>query len=74
MFLCSSRPESPLEHLPTSIAGVLRLRAVKPSVYDRSAKRFAQDDGFVGGLRGLKYSMIGYAETRKDRKSHRLSG
>ena len=44
------RPESSQEHLPTSIAGVLRLRAIKPSVCDRSAKRFAQDDGFVGGL------------------------
>jgi hypothetical protein len=34
-----------------SALGVLRLRAVKPSVYDRSAKRFAQDDGFVGVLK-----------------------
>jgi hypothetical protein len=33
----------------TSTAGVLRLRAIKRSVCDRSAKRFAQDDGFVGG-------------------------
>ena len=40
-------PESSQEHLPTSIAGVLRLRAIKPFVYDRSAKRFAQDDGLV---------------------------
>jgi hypothetical protein len=39
-----------------SILGVLRLRAIKPSVCDRSAKRFAKDDGFVGGLKGLKYS------------------
>jgi hypothetical protein len=42
------RPESSEEHLPTSIAEVLRLRALKPSVCDRSVKRFAQDDGFVG--------------------------
>jgi hypothetical protein len=49
IFRCSLRPESSQEHLPTSIAGVLRLRAIKPSVCDRSAKRFAQDDGFVGG-------------------------
>jgi hypothetical protein len=34
-----------------STAGVLRLRAIKPSVYDRSAKRFAQDDDFVGVLK-----------------------
>jgi hypothetical protein len=30
-FPCSLWPESPEEHLPTSIAGVLRLRAIKPS-------------------------------------------
>jgi hypothetical protein len=48
IFRCSLRPESSQEHLPTSIAGVLRLRAVKPSVCDRYAKRFAQDDGLSG--------------------------
>ena len=47
IFRFSLRPESPQEHLPTSIAGVLRLRAMKPSVSDRSAKRSAQDDDFV---------------------------
>src|SRR6202042_2495778 len=51
--------ESSEEHLPTSIAGVLRLRALKPSVCDRSANRFAQDDGFV---RGLGIQLVGYAE------------
>jgi hypothetical protein len=71
IFRCSLRPESSQEHLPTSIAGVLRLRAIKPSVCDRSAKRFAQDDGFVGGL---KYSRLDMQKTRKDRRSHRLSG
>ena len=55
----------------TSSPGVLRLRAIKPSVCDRSAKRFAQDDGFVGKL-GIQ--LVGYAETGKDRKSHRVSG
>jgi hypothetical protein len=45
------------------ITGVLRLRAIKPSVCDRSAKRFAQDDGFVGGL---KYSWLDMQKTRKD--------
>jgi hypothetical protein len=55
--------------LPTSIAGVLRLRAIKPSVCDRSAKRFAQDDGFV---RGLEIQLVGYAETRKIEKSEAL--
>jgi hypothetical protein len=51
-FRCSSRPESPEEHLPRSIAGVLRLRAIEPSVWDGSAKLFAQDDGFVAGNTG----------------------
>jgi hypothetical protein len=32
---------------------------------DRSAKRFAQDDGFVGGL---KYNGLDMQKTRKDRK------
>jgi hypothetical protein len=45
---CSLRPESSQEHLQTRIAGVLRLRAIKLSVCDKSAKRFAQDDDFVG--------------------------
>jgi hypothetical protein len=70
IFRCGLRPESSQEHLATSIAGVLRLRAIKPSVCDRSAKRFAQDDGSVGGL---KYSWSDMQKTRKDRKSHRLS-
>jgi len=43
--------ESSQEHLPTSIAEVLRLRAIKPSVCNRAAKRFAQDDDFVGALK-----------------------
>jgi hypothetical protein len=33
-----------------SILGVLRLRAIKLFVMRRSAKRFAQDDGFVWEL------------------------
>jgi hypothetical protein len=59
------RPESSQEHLPTSIAEVLRLRAIKLSVCDKYAKRFAQDDGFVGGL---KYEWLDMQKTRKDRK------
>jgi hypothetical protein len=43
----------------------LRLRAIKLSVCDRSAMRFAQDDGFVGGLR--------YKWLDIHRKSHRIS-
>jgi hypothetical protein len=46
---CSLWLESWEEHLPTSIAGVLRLRAISRPLCDRSARRFAQDDGFVGG-------------------------
>jgi hypothetical protein len=49
---------------------VLRLRAIKPSVCDRSAKRFAQDDGFVGGL---EIQLVGYAEnTKRPKKSQAL--
>jgi hypothetical protein len=45
----------------------LRLRAIKTAVYDRSAKRFAQDDGFVGGL---ETQLVGYAEnTKRSKKS-----
>ena len=70
-YLPGLRPESSQEHLPTRIAGVLRLRAIKPSIYDRSAKRFAQDDGFVGSLTkgrgrwGLEIQVVGYAEKRE---------
>jgi hypothetical protein len=56
--------------LPRSIAGVLRLRAIKLSVCDRFAKRFAQDDGFVWGLKAAGRMQ----KTRKDRKSQKLSG
>jgi hypothetical protein len=70
IFRYSLRPESSQEHLPTSIAGVLRLRAIKPFVCDRSAKRFAQDDGFVGGL---EIQVVGYAEnTKRSKKSQAL--
>jgi hypothetical protein len=52
-FPCSLWPESCEEHLPTSIAGVLRLRAITLPLCDRSARRFAQDDGFVEGLKNI---------------------
>jgi hypothetical protein len=39
------------EHLPTSIAEVLRLRAIEPLLSDRSGRRCAQDDGFAGRLK-----------------------
>jgi hypothetical protein len=67
---CSLRPESSQEHLPASIAGVLRLRAIKLSVYERSAKRFPptarrgrQDDGFVARLKNR-------LDMQKTRKQH----
>jgi hypothetical protein len=66
----SLRLESSQEQLQTSIAGVLRLRAINSSVCDRSAKRFAQDDGFVGGL---KYSWLDMRKHEKIEKGHRLS-
>jgi hypothetical protein len=52
------------EHLPIIIAGVLRLRAIRRPLCDRSARRFAQDDGFVGGEK-LSVSCI---ENTKDQK------
>jgi len=67
---------SVVEKLPAawaqiSILGVLRLRATSAVSRDRSVRRSAQDDDFVGGL---KYSWLDMQKTRKDRKSHRLSG
>jgi hypothetical protein len=69
IFRCSFWPESSQEHLPTSIAGVLRLRAINPPVFDRSARRFAQDDGFVGSL---EYSWLDMQENEKIEKSQAL--
>src|SRR5580704_9288106 len=66
---CSLWLESWEEHLPTSIAGVLRLRAISRPLCDRSARRFAQDDGFVGGEK----HPVGYAEnTKRSKKSQAL--
>ena len=67
-FLISVRfwwPESYEEQRQTSIVGVLRLRAMNPLLSDRSAWRFAQDDGFVGGL---KNSLVGCVKTTKIKK------
>ncbi len=57
-------PESSEEHLPASIAGVLRLRAINPLLCDRSAGRFAptarrgrQDDAFP---EGTKQHLVGW--------------
>jgi hypothetical protein len=44
---------------------------MKPSVCDRSAKRFAQDDGFV---RGLEIQLVGYAENAKGPKKSQALG
>src|ERR1700720_3826266 len=66
---CSLWLESSEEHLPTSIAGVLRLRAISRALCDRSARRFAQDDGFVGGEK----HPVSYAEnTKRSKKSQAL--
>src|SRR5271154_1060785 len=53
-----------------STAEVLRLRATGAVSRDKSVRRSAQDDGFVGGL---QYNWLDMQKTRKDRKSHRLS-
>src|SRR6202035_2598124 len=74
---CSLWLESSEEHLPTSIAGgpsagsgqALRLRAISRPLCDRSARRFAQDDGFVGGEK----HPVSYAEnTKRSKKSQAL--
>ena len=66
---CSLWLESSEEHLPTSIAGVLRLRAISRPLCDRSARRFAQDDGFVVGEK----HPVSYAEnTKRSKKSQAL--
>jgi hypothetical protein len=62
IVLCNSRPESSRDHLPTTIAGVLRLRAIEPSACDGSAKRFAQDDGMVWGL---EIQLVGHGENTR---------
>ena len=68
-FACSLWLESWEEQLLTSIAGVLRLRAISRPLCDRSARRFAQDDGFVGG----KKHPVSYAEnTKRSKKSQAL--
>ena len=51
-----------------SIVGILRLRAIKHSVCDRSAKRFAQDDGLVGGSKKnirTKLALMGVHKRRR---------
>ena len=58
-------PESYEEQRQTSIVGVLRLRAINPLLSDRSARRFAQDDAFVGGL---KNPLVGCVKTTKIKK------
>jgi hypothetical protein len=43
---------------------VHRLRATKLSVWNRSAKRVAQDDGFVGGL---EYNSLNAENTKRSK-------
>jgi hypothetical protein len=44
----------------TSTLEVLRLRAITPSVCDRSARRVAQDDGFVVSWGCKKHCLLGF--------------
>src|ERR1700679_3417185 len=43
----------------------LRLRALRRSLCDRSARRFAQDDGFVRGSRNIRLGVRGKHEKIK---------
>jgi hypothetical protein len=53
-----------------SNAEVLRLRATSAVSRDKSVRRSAQDDGFVGGL---EIPPVGYAEnTKRSKKSQAL--
>ena len=54
-----------------SIAEVLRLRATSAVSPDPSVRRSAQDDDLSVGL---EFNWLNMQETRKDRKSHSLSG
>jgi hypothetical protein len=60
------RPESSEEHRPTTILGVLRLRARNPLLSGRSARRFAQDDGLAWSLKNL---LVGCRGGEKERRS-----
>jgi len=62
--------ESSREHLPTRIAEVLRLRAMSPSVWNRSARRCAQDDGFV---EEVEHICLVCDNTERPKKSQALS-
>jgi hypothetical protein len=39
----------------------LRLRAINPPLCDGSARRFAQDDGFVEGLKTLLHRLLHFS-------------
>jgi len=66
------RLKNSAEHRPTSIAGVLRLRATIAVSADESARRFAQDDGFVGGLKKEKRRVRCAEKAKKLKKSQTL--
>ena len=58
-------PKAPSSTGRTSIAEVLRLRAINSLIRDRSAKRFAQDDAFV---EGLEKHLVGFEKHGKIEK------
>ena len=59
------------QHGKLSTAEVLRLRAPSAVSPDPPVRRFAQDDGFVGGL---EYNWLNMQKTRKIEKVTALSG
>jgi hypothetical protein len=63
-------PKAPGSIGKLSTAEVLRLRAISAVLRDPSARRSAQDDGFVGGF---EIQLVGYAEnTKRSKKSQAL--
>jgi hypothetical protein len=63
--------KAPKSICPTRIAGVPRLRAIKPSVCDRSAKRSLRMTALSGGL---KYSWLDMQKTRRSKGHRRHAG
>jgi hypothetical protein len=71
-FGCGLWLESSKEHLPMIVAEVLRLRATSRRLCDRSARRFAQDDGFVEVEKSFGQACTKHEKIEKVTSSERL--
>jgi hypothetical protein len=59
------RLESSEEHLPASIRRGPSTPRHKPSVMRKSARRFAQDDGFVGASTNMRFGVQKHERVKK---------